>query len=234
MISSSSVSLTLRRRSYSTSDSCVPRGGAIRCRWTGRQQVQQLPLVAGRLAEPAGQHVVAAGGIAGASTPWRPASTTGPRWSESSSRSTIRSASPTSSQVGGAFAGLEHLAFDAVVGAVAIGHVFVGRAEEVVFVVSSSDSDSASARRRREPRRPSRTAAPANTPRRWLRGSRGTSAPAANAARADGDAGGGGPLVTPAEGVRRDVRPAKGPPSTTAPGRGTSSLPRPTGSLRPG
>ena len=34
MISSSSVSLTLRRRSYSTSDSCVPRGGGIRWRWT--------------------------------------------------------------------------------------------------------------------------------------------------------------------------------------------------------
>ena len=30
MICSSSVSLTLRRRSYSTSDSCVPRGGGIR------------------------------------------------------------------------------------------------------------------------------------------------------------------------------------------------------------
>ena len=51
------------------------------------------------------------------------------------SRLTIRSASPTNSKSVALFAALEHLAFDAVVGAVAVGHVFVGRAEQVVFVV---------------------------------------------------------------------------------------------------
>ena len=107
------------------------------------------------------------------------------------SRLTIRSPSPTNSKSVALLAVFEHLAVDAVVGAVAVGHVLVGRAEKVVFVVRfrrlfrlSVVAENA--------RRPSRSGALANTPRHWLRGNRGTSAPAASVVRAAPRTFGGG------------------------------------------
>ena len=80
--------------------------------------------------------------------------------------------------VGGVLPAFEHFAFEAVVGAVAIAHVLVGRLKRSSSASSAPRLPRVSLLARRLRRRPARTAALASTPRRWLRGNRETSATA--------------------------------------------------------
>ena len=132
MICSSSVSLMLLRRSYSTSDSCVPRGAAIGndrppaairpaagC-WCGPGPARR-PTRDSRSPPPAAVPRAEAAVFQNWATVLRKAS-----------RSAIRLASCVSSKSVHGVVAAERLAFVAVVGAVAKGHVFIGCGEQLL------------------------------------------------------------------------------------------------------
>ena len=98
------------------------------------QQIEQLPPVSIGLGQPAGQHVVAVGGVAGPRGRRAELPQLGHR-GEKTQPADDPLGLADQLEIGGAFAGLENLPLDAVVGAVAVGDVFVGGAEQVVFVV---------------------------------------------------------------------------------------------------
>ena len=162
MICSSSVSLMLRRRSYSTSDSACR--GATECgsgATAASNSSSRRRLLMAWASQPE-------------STSWRsapspPAAVRGHGGHLPQLRQRGQERQPQEDplgfrdqlEIGRVLAPFQHFAFEAVVGAVAIGHVLVGGVEDVVFVLVVVRVPRAFAGLRSR-RRPARTPAPAS------------------------------------------------------------------------